>query len=394
MSARIALGVLAATFVLAAPAVGLRTARRPAARRPDTAHHDADRPARRRRASAQHERPRLAPGPQRQPEGAARGLGSRRRIERRHRLQGVRPRQSHVIYALTRGETSHAYAARFAVTVVRARHGAAPARTHRRQRQPSLPRRNDVRRVGQPRPRRIDSRHFHHALDAGINFVDTADVYARGESEEIVGKALKGRRDSVVLATKVHGTMHDTDPNMRGNSRRWIVQEVEASLRTPADRLDRPLPDPSLGSRDRSRGDARRADGSPARGQDPLPRLVDLSAVCDRRGPVGGRAARPRALRVRAAAVLDPRAGHRDGGAADVRALRHGRDPVEPTGRRLALGQVPQGKRRDEPPSGADPGTLRPLDPREPAEARRGRAARAGRRPGRDQPDPPRARAS
>ena len=72
---------------------------------------------------------------------------------------------------------------------------------------------------------------IHHALDAGINFVDTADVYARGESEEIVGKALKGRRDSVVLATKVHGTMHDTDPNMSGNSRRWIVQEVEASLR-------------------------------------------------------------------------------------------------------------------------------------------------------------------
>ena len=72
---------------------------------------------------------------------------------------------------------------------------------------------------------------IHRALDAGINFVDTADVYARGESEEIVGKALKGRRDSIVLATKVHGTMHDTDPNMKGNSRRWIVHEVENSLR-------------------------------------------------------------------------------------------------------------------------------------------------------------------
>ena len=69
------------------------------------------------------------------------------------------------------------------------------------------------------------------ALEAGINFIDTADVYARGESEEIVGKALQGRRDSVVLATKVHGSMHDTDPNMKGNSRRWIVQEVENSLR-------------------------------------------------------------------------------------------------------------------------------------------------------------------
>jgi aryl-alcohol dehydrogenase-like predicted oxidoreductase len=72
---------------------------------------------------------------------------------------------------------------------------------------------------------------IHRALDAGINFIDTADVYARGESEEIVGKALKGRRDSVVLATKVHGLMHDTDENMKGNSRRWIIQEVEHSLR-------------------------------------------------------------------------------------------------------------------------------------------------------------------
>jgi aryl-alcohol dehydrogenase-like predicted oxidoreductase len=72
---------------------------------------------------------------------------------------------------------------------------------------------------------------IHRALDAGINFIDTADVYSRGESEEIVGKALAGgRRDDVVLATKVHGTMGD-DPNEFGNSRRWIVREVENSLR-------------------------------------------------------------------------------------------------------------------------------------------------------------------
>src|SRR3954467_13653409 len=68
------------------------------------------------------------------------------------------------------------------------------------------------------------------ALDAGINFVDTADVYARGESEEIVGKAIAGRPDEIVLATKVHGTMGD-DPNQFGNSRRWIVRKVENSLR-------------------------------------------------------------------------------------------------------------------------------------------------------------------
>src|SRR5215204_1200984 len=71
---------------------------------------------------------------------------------------------------------------------------------------------------------------IHAALDAGINFIDTADVYARGESEEIVGKALADRRDDVVLATKVHGPMGD-DPNQFGNSRRWIVREVESSLR-------------------------------------------------------------------------------------------------------------------------------------------------------------------
>jgi aryl-alcohol dehydrogenase-like predicted oxidoreductase len=71
---------------------------------------------------------------------------------------------------------------------------------------------------------------IHKALDAGINFVDTADMYSHGESEEIVGKALKGRRDDVVLATKVWGPMGN-DPNQRGNSRRWIITEVENSLR-------------------------------------------------------------------------------------------------------------------------------------------------------------------
>jgi aryl-alcohol dehydrogenase-like predicted oxidoreductase len=68
------------------------------------------------------------------------------------------------------------------------------------------------------------------AFDAGINFVDTADVYSAGESEEIVAKALAGRRDEIVLATKVHGMM-GKDPNMAGNSRRWIIQECENSLR-------------------------------------------------------------------------------------------------------------------------------------------------------------------
>ncbi|MGA8116772.1 MAG: aldo/keto reductase [Actinocatenispora sp.] len=70
----------------------------------------------------------------------------------------------------------------------------------------------------------------HAALDQGINFVDTADMYSSGESEQIVGKALQGRRDDVVLATKVHFPMGE-GPNRGGNSRRWIVREVEESLR-------------------------------------------------------------------------------------------------------------------------------------------------------------------
>jgi len=73
-------------------------------------------------------------------------------------------------------------------------------------------------------------RMMHTAFDAGINFVDTADVYSAGESEVIVGKAIGDRRDDIVLATKFHGTMGD-DPNESGNSRRWVFREVEASLK-------------------------------------------------------------------------------------------------------------------------------------------------------------------
>jgi aryl-alcohol dehydrogenase-like predicted oxidoreductase len=93
---------------------------------------------------------------------------------------------------------------------------------------------------------------IHRALDAGINFVDTADVYSSGESEEIVGKALAGgRREDIVLATKAHGSM-GKDPNNEGNSRRWLVREVESSLtRLNTDYIDlyqihRPSPDTDI----------------------------------------------------------------------------------------------------------------------------------------------------
>ncbi|HVX43139.1 MAG TPA: aldo/keto reductase [Mycobacteriales bacterium] len=85
---------------------------------------------------------------------------------------------------------------------------------------------------GRGNPDHDDSvRIIHRAIDAGINFIDTADVYSQGESETIVGKALAGgRRENIVLATKAHGKMGE-DANNQGNSRRWVTQEVENSLR-------------------------------------------------------------------------------------------------------------------------------------------------------------------
>ncbi len=128
---------------------------------------------------------------------------------------------------------------------------------------------------------------IHAALDAGMNFIDTADVYARGESEEIVGKALAGgRRDNVILATKVHGTMGD-DPNQFGNSRRWIAKEVDASLkRLQTDWIDLyQIHRPEAGHRHRR--DARRAERPRPRRQGPRDRLLDVPALADRRGAVG-----------------------------------------------------------------------------------------------------------
>ena len=72
---------------------------------------------------------------------------------------------------------------------------------------------------------------INRALDGGINFIDTADMYSHGESEEIVGKAIATRRDQVVLATKLFNQMDKDDRNARGASRHWIMREVENSLR-------------------------------------------------------------------------------------------------------------------------------------------------------------------
>jgi aryl-alcohol dehydrogenase-like predicted oxidoreductase len=133
---------------------------------------------------------------------------------------------------------------------------------------------------------------IHRALDAGINFIDTADVYSRGESEEIVAKALAGgRRDNVILATKVHGTMGD-DPNEFGNSRRWIVREVENSLRRlKTDWIDlyqihRPEPDTDIDETLGALTDLVRSGKVRAIGSSTFPpsQIVEAQWVAERRG--------------------------------------------------------------------------------------------------------------
>src|ERR1700730_12630830 len=132
---------------------------------------------------------------------------------------------------------------------------------------------------------------IHKALDAGINFVDTADVYSQGESEEIVGKALQGRRSDVVLATKAHGPM-GSDPNHQGNSRRWLVREVEASLRRlQTDHIDlyqihRPSPDTDIEETLSALTDLIRAGQVGAIGSSTFPasEIVEAQWVAERRG--------------------------------------------------------------------------------------------------------------
>ena len=154
---------------------------------------------------------------------------------------------------------------------------------------------------GMGNPDHDDSiRIIHKALDAGINFIDTADRYSDGESEEIVGKALKGRRDNVVLATKVHGPM-GTDPNQQGNSRRWLTREVEASLRRlQTDHIDlyqihRPSPDTDIEETLSVLTDLMRAGKIRAIGSSTFPasEIVEAQWVAERRGLARFRAEQP-----------------------------------------------------------------------------------------------------
>ncbi|MFE1768828.1 aldo/keto reductase [Streptomyces angustmyceticus] len=140
----------------------------------------------------------------------------------------------------------------------------------------------------------------HRALDAGINFVDTADVYAAGESEEIVGKALKGRRDDVVLATKFFNSM-GPDANHGGNSRRWIMRAVEDSLRRlDTDYLDlyqvhRPDPATDIDETLSALSDLVRSGKVRAIGTSTFPaeHLVEAHWTAERRGHVRFRTEQP-----------------------------------------------------------------------------------------------------
>jgi aryl-alcohol dehydrogenase-like predicted oxidoreductase len=131
---------------------------------------------------------------------------------------------------------------------------------------------------------------IHKALDAGINFIDTADRYSQGESEKIVGKALKGRRDNIVLATKVNNPMGD-DPNQQGNSRRWLMREVEDSLRRlQTDCIDlylihRPSPDTDIEETLSALTDLMRAGKVRAIGSSTFPasEIVEAQWVAERR---------------------------------------------------------------------------------------------------------------
>ncbi len=229
---------------------------------------------------------------------------------------------------------------------------------------------------------------IHAALDAGINFIDTADVYSRGESEEIVGKALEGRRDDVVLATKVHGTMGD-DVNQFGNSRRWIIREVEDSLRRlKTDYIDlyqihRPEADTDIDETLGALTDLVRQGKVRYIGSSTFPasQIVEAQWVARDRG------------RERFVCEQPPYSMLARGIEADVlpTCRRHGmaRHPVVAAGRRVAERQVAQGPGR----AGllarpAHAGALRPVRPRQPAQARRRRRARAARRGGGADADP------
>ena len=183
----------------------------------------------------------------------------------------------------------------------------------------------------------------HAALDAGINFVDTADVYNAGDSERIVGKALAGRRDKVILGTKVHGRT-GLGPNDQGNSRLHILRACDASLRRlGTDYIDlyqvhRPSPDIPVDETLGALTDSR------ARRQGPLHRLLDPSGMDGDGSARRRRAPRTCPLRQRTAAVQPPGSAHRERARPARPALRARPAAVGSAGSGRAGGALPGGR--------------------------------------------------
>ena len=185
-------------------------------------------------------------------------------------------------------------------------------------------------------------RMIHTALDAGVNFVDTADVYSDGRVRADRGEGAEGpaRRRRAR-----HQVRHADQP--RPEPHGWLAALDRAGGRgqpPPArGRPHRPLPAPPLRPHDRPRGDAGGAHRPGAGGQDPGVRLLDLRPRAHRRGPLDLRAVRAPAVPHRAAPLLDPLPRDRGRRAAGGPALRHGRAQLRPAQRRLAVGS---GRRR------------------------------------------------
>ena len=173
-----------------------------------------------------------------------------------------------------------------------------------------------------------------HALEAGINFFDTANMYSYGSSEEILGRALKdfADRDDVVIATKLRHPMRP-GPNGEGPVPQGDHDRGRPQPAAARHRLHRPLPDPPQRPRDAARGDPR----GPARpgqgGQGPLPRRVLDARLGVRQGPAPAAPARLGPVRVHAGPLQParPRGGTRDDPALPRRGRRHHRlEPARP----------------------------------------------------------------
>ncbi|BAN04526.1 aldo/keto reductase [Ilumatobacter coccineus] len=143
---------------------------------------------------------------------------------------------------------------------------------------------------------------INQAIDGGVNLVDTADVYGAGENETIVGAAIAGRRDDVVLCTKFHHPVGDhDDPNRRGNSRRWIMTAIDDSLRRlGVDHIDlyqvhRPDPDTAIDETVDALTDLVRAGKIRAWGTSTFPadEIVEAQWAASRRGAVGPHTEQP-----------------------------------------------------------------------------------------------------